>query len=103
MRLHTSFQQTTPRSDTPRCRPRHRGRCPCGAACPPPLPGSSQPALSKSSSSPPDTRELFDDLASFGYQISSGDLGENVTTRGLQLERLPLGTLLRLGSSAVVE
>ena len=47
--------------------------------------------------------ELFDDLASFGYQISSGDLGENVTTRGLQLERLPLGALLRLGSSAVVE
>jgi hypothetical protein len=29
--------------------------------------------------------ELFDDLASFGYQISPGDLGENITTRGLQI------------------
>jgi MOSC domain len=47
--------------------------------------------------------ELFGDLANFGYQISPGGLGENITTRGLQLERLPLATLLRLGRSAVVE
>jgi MOSC domain-containing protein YiiM len=47
--------------------------------------------------------ELFRDLASFGYQTSPGDLGENITTSGLRLERLPLGTLLRLGPSAAVE
>jgi MOSC domain-containing protein YiiM len=47
--------------------------------------------------------ELFDDLARHGHHISPGDLGENITTSGLQLERLPLGALLRLGSSAAVE
>jgi MOSC domain-containing protein YiiM len=47
--------------------------------------------------------ELFDELASHGHQISPGDLGENITTRGVQLERLPLGAVLRLGSSAAVE
>ncbi|WFU14397.1 MOSC domain-containing protein [Bradyrhizobium sp. CB3481] len=46
---------------------------------------------------------MFDDLATFGYQISPGDIGENITTSGLQLERLPLGALLRLGPSAAVE
>jgi MOSC domain-containing protein YiiM len=47
--------------------------------------------------------ELFDDLARHGHQISPGDLGENITTRGLQLEQLPLGALLLLGSSAAAE
>jgi hypothetical protein len=46
---------------------------------------------------------LFGDLAKLGHQISPGDLGENITTSGLQLERLPLGTLLRLGPFAAVE
>jgi MOSC domain-containing protein YiiM len=46
---------------------------------------------------------LFDDLARNGRRISPGDLGENITTSGLQLERLPPGALLRLGSSAAVE
>jgi len=47
--------------------------------------------------------ELFDDLASLGHQVSPGDLGENITIRGIQLERCPLGALLRLGPSAAVE
>jgi MOSC domain-containing protein YiiM len=47
--------------------------------------------------------ELFEDLASVGHQIAPGDLGDNITTRGLQLELLPLGALLRLGPSAAVE
>jgi MOSC domain-containing protein YiiM len=46
---------------------------------------------------------LFEDLTDLGHQISLGDLGENITTSGLHLERLPIGTLLRLGPSAVVE
>ena len=33
----------------------------------------------------------------------SAELGENIATAGLDLEQLPLGTLLRLGSSAAVE
>ena len=47
--------------------------------------------------------ELFEDLTDLGHQISPGDLGENITTSGLRLERLPRGAVLRLGPSAVVE
>lgn len=47
--------------------------------------------------------ELFDALAKLGYQISPGDLGENITTAGLKLECLPLGTLLHMGSTASIE
>ena len=47
--------------------------------------------------------ELFGELSASGYNLDPGDLGENVTTSGLDLERLPLGTLLSLGASAVIE
>jgi MOSC domain-containing protein YiiM len=47
--------------------------------------------------------ELFDELRAAGYNIYPGDLGENVTTKGVELDRLPLGALLKLGNSAVVE
>lgn len=47
--------------------------------------------------------ELFDDLAAAGYTVKPGDLGENVTTRGIDLLTLPVGTVLRLGLDAVVE
>ena len=46
--------------------------------------------------------ELFDELTSNGFAVSEGDLGENVTTHGIQLLELPTGTELRLGESAVV-
>jgi len=47
--------------------------------------------------------ELFDDLAAAGYTIKPGDLGENITTNGLDLLGLPRGTVLRIGDDAVVE
>jgi len=47
--------------------------------------------------------ELFRSLVEAGFHVSAGDLGENVTTAGLDLERMPLGTLIELGPSAVVE
>lgn len=47
--------------------------------------------------------ELFDELAAQGFEIGPGQMGENVTTRGLDLLGLPVGTRLRLGSDAVVE
>ncbi|MFJ5710712.1 MOSC domain-containing protein [Streptomyces sp. NPDC093105] len=47
--------------------------------------------------------ELFDEVAEAGFQVAPGDLGENVTTRGIDLLALPTGTLLRLGAEAVVE
>ena len=47
--------------------------------------------------------ELFAELAEAGFAVKPGDLGENVTTAGLDLLALPRGTLLRLGADAVVE
>jgi MOSC domain-containing protein YiiM len=47
--------------------------------------------------------ELFDELVERGFAVFPGDLGENVTTRGVDLLALPTGTRLALGSGAVVE
>lgn len=47
--------------------------------------------------------ELHDALRSAGYQVSQGQMGENITTRGLDLLALPRGTRLHIGSEAVVE
>ncbi|WNI19082.1 MOSC domain-containing protein [Actinacidiphila sp. ITFR-21] len=47
--------------------------------------------------------ELFAELRAAGYDIAPGDLGENVTTHGVDLLALPVGTRLRLGPDAVVE
>jgi MOSC domain-containing protein YiiM len=47
--------------------------------------------------------ELHDELRAGGFAIAPGQMGENVTTRGLDLLRLPQGARLRLGAAAVVE
>lgn len=47
--------------------------------------------------------ELLDALNAQGFDIAPGQLGENVTTRGIELLALPTGTRLRLGPQAVVE
>jgi MOSC domain-containing protein YiiM len=47
--------------------------------------------------------ELFDALRKFGFDVRAGDLGESITTIGLDLECLPPGTVLRLGASATLE
>ncbi|WP_404189553.1 MOSC domain-containing protein [Streptomyces tauricus] len=47
--------------------------------------------------------ELFDEVRDAGFEVAAGELGENVTTRGIDLLGLPVGTLLRLGDEAVVE
>lgn len=47
--------------------------------------------------------ELHDELAAAGLAISAGQMGENVTTRGIDLLGLPTGARLHLGSAAVVE
>lgn len=46
--------------------------------------------------------ELFDEVGKSGYEVAPGQLGENVTTRGVDLLRLPADTLLHLGDEAVV-
>lgn len=47
--------------------------------------------------------ELQDELRVSGFEVSPGDMGENVTTRGIDLLGLPTGARLRLGETAVVE
>ena len=47
--------------------------------------------------------ELHDELRAAGFEVDAGRMGENVTTRGLDLLALPAGARLRLGDSAVVE
>lgn len=47
--------------------------------------------------------ELHDELRAAGFDVSPGQMGENITTRGIDLLALPTGTLLRLGPEAVVE
>lgn len=45
--------------------------------------------------------ELFDHLAGRGFVVRPGDLGENVTTRGLDLLGLPVGARLTIGDAVV--
>lgn len=47
--------------------------------------------------------ELFAELQAKGFVVQPADLGENVTTEGIDLLALPSGTRLHLGESAVVE
>jgi MOSC domain-containing protein YiiM len=47
--------------------------------------------------------ELLDEFAALGFAVAPGQLGENVTTRGLDLLALPRGAVLRLGAEARVE
>ena len=47
--------------------------------------------------------ELHDELAAQGFEIPAGRMGENITTRGIDLLALPTGEKLRIGASAVIE
>jgi MOSC domain len=47
--------------------------------------------------------ELIDELRAAGFAVSPGLMGENVTTRGIDLLALSTGTRLHLGAEAVVE
>ena len=47
--------------------------------------------------------ELHEELRARGFCVSPGEMGENVTTRGIDLLGLPAGTRLHLGDQAVVE
>ena len=70
---------------------RHRSR----VAATPDLPNRRQVHLIQS--------ELFDELAPLGIRVEPGQMGENITTRGLALLDLAPGALLHVGESAVVE
>lgn len=45
--------------------------------------------------------ELLDDLTKGGYDVRPGQLGENITTRDIDLLGLPVGTRLLLGDAVI--
>lgn len=45
--------------------------------------------------------ELFDELRERGFSISAGQMGENLTTRGIDLLAVPAGTRLRIGAAVL--
>jgi MOSC domain-containing protein YiiM len=47
--------------------------------------------------------ELFEELHGKGFAVAAGQLGENITTRSIDLLALPTGTRLRLGTEALIE
>ncbi len=47
--------------------------------------------------------ELHDELRAAGFVVEAGQMGENITTRGVALLDLPTGTRLRLGGEAIIE
>lgn len=47
--------------------------------------------------------ELFHELKAKGFAVNPGEIGENITTSGLDLLSLPTGTKLHIGETAVVE
>ena len=47
--------------------------------------------------------ELHDELSAAGFAVSPGVMGENITTRGVDLLALPTGSRLAIGQSAIVE
>jgi MOSC domain-containing protein YiiM len=47
--------------------------------------------------------ELHEELAAKGFAVTPGLMGENITTRGVDLLGLPKGAIMRLGPDAVIE
>lgn len=47
--------------------------------------------------------ELHDELQLAGFNVAEGTMGENITTRGIDLLDLPRGARLHIGADAVVE
>ncbi|MFD2589180.1 MOSC domain-containing protein [Croceitalea marina] len=47
--------------------------------------------------------ELFAELSEKGFHIKDGEIGENITTKGIDLLSLPKGTILSLGQTAKIE
>jgi MOSC domain-containing protein YiiM len=47
--------------------------------------------------------ELFEELATKGFHVAPGEMGENITTAGIDLLGLPAGAMLTIGETAVVE
>ena len=46
--------------------------------------------------------ELLDEVNSAGHNVVAGQLGESITTTGIDLISLPVGSMLRIGDTALV-
>ena len=49
------------------------------------------------------SEELYDELRDAGVDMAAGSVGENFTTRGIDLRRLTKGDRLRVGADCVIE
>lgn len=47
--------------------------------------------------------ESIDKMRKMGIEVNYGDFAENITTRGLILYELPIGTILKIGSECLLE
>ncbi len=47
--------------------------------------------------------ELHDELRTAGFDVAAGQMGENITTKGIDLLNLPAGTFLQLGDHAIIK
>jgi MOSC domain-containing protein YiiM len=47
--------------------------------------------------------ESIDKMRDKGFELSPGDFAENLTTRGIDLAKLPIGTRLAVGEGVVLE
>ncbi|HLT95573.1 MAG TPA: MOSC domain-containing protein [Acidimicrobiia bacterium] len=47
--------------------------------------------------------ELLDELRAAGFSVEPGEMGENITTRDIDLLSLPTGAHLHIGGDAIVE
>lgn len=47
--------------------------------------------------------ELFEELAQKGINVNSGEMGENITTSGIDLINLPLHTILKIGPETKIQ
>ena len=47
--------------------------------------------------------ESIEKMKSLGLEVKAGDFGENLTTKGINLIKLPLGTRLKLGKNVIIE
>jgi MOSC domain-containing protein YiiM len=46
--------------------------------------------------------ELFDELKEKGFDLQDGQIGENITTKGIELLNLPKDTVLNIGKTAKI-
>lgn len=48
-------------------------------------------------------QESIDSMVAKGLDVGAGDFAENITTEGIDLPALPVGTVLKVGDKAVLE